>query len=77
MKRPTIVLRANSPRPVSIEALDVSYLDLARLRTARMGELYGATPASCVSYETSANSTPPLMHKGRGRMKVRAIVSPR
>jgi hypothetical protein len=42
---PTIVLRAKSrlALPAS-DVLDVSSLE-ARLRTARMGELYGATPA--------------------------------
>jgi len=42
---PTIVLRAKSrlALPAS-DVLDVGSLE-ARLRTARMGELYGATPA--------------------------------
>ena len=43
--RPTIVLRANSRRAVpASDVLDVSRFE-ARLRTARMGELYGAATA--------------------------------
>lgn len=42
--RPTIVLRAKSPRAMpASDALDMSYLELARLRTAPMGSLFGAS----------------------------------